>query len=146
MFTAAILQPPFFFPDLDLAVNYGAIGAVIGHEITHGFDSHGRQYDARGNLRDWWSEKDGQEFTKRANVLIKQYDGYEPLPGLHVNGTLCVTENIADLGGITLAHTALQHSLKGDMQTADNRGRSSDYKFIVFCVFFIKKRYKKLII
>jgi len=129
--SAAILQPPFFFPDLDPAVNYGAIGAVIGHEITHGFDSHGRQYDARGNLRDWWSEKDGQEFTKRANVLIKQYDGYEPLPGLHVNGTLCVTENIADLGGITLAHTALQRSLKGDMQTEKIDGYSPDQRFFL---------------
>jgi len=129
--SAAILQPPFFFPDLDPAVNYGAIGAVIGHEITHGFDSSGRQFDASGNLRNWWTDKDAEEFTKRAEVLIKQYDEYEALPGLHVNGTLCVTENIADLGGVTLAHAALKRSLKGDAQTETIDGYTPDQRFFL---------------
>jgi putative endopeptidase len=129
--SAAILQPPFFFPELDPAVNYGAIGAVIGHEITHGFDSSGRQYDASGNLKNWWTEKDAKEFTRRAKVLIEQYDKYEPLPGLHVNGTLCVTENIADLGGITLAHAALQRALKGDLQSGKIDGYTPDQRFFL---------------
>jgi putative endopeptidase len=129
--SAAILQPPFFFPNLDPAVNYGAIGAVIGHEITHGFDSSGRLYDASGNLKNWWTDTDAEKFTKRAEVLIKQYDGYEALPGLHVNGTLCVTENIADLGGVTLAHAALKRSLKGDAQTEKIDGYTPDQRFFL---------------
>ncbi len=129
--SAAILQPPFFFPDLDPAVNYGAIGAVIGHEMTHGFDSRGRQYDAQGDLKNWWTEKDAEEFTRRANVLIEQYNGYEALPGLHVNGTLCVTENIADLGGVTLAHAALQRALAGDGPTEKIDCYTPDQRFFL---------------
>ena len=106
--TAAILQPPFYKPGADVAVNYCAIGAVIGHEITHGFDSLGRQYDPQGNLRNWWSADADRRFKRRTDVLIDQYNHYEILPGLMHNGALTVTENTADLGGITLAHAALR--------------------------------------
>ena len=112
-FPAGILQPPFFDFTLDDAVNYGGIGAVIGHEITHGFDDQGRQYDGDGNLTDWWTETDAKEFKARAQKMVDQFNSYEVLPGVHVNGELTLGENIADLGGITLAYEALQRSLKG---------------------------------
>jgi putative endopeptidase len=111
VFPAGILQPPFFYPDADDAVNYGAIGAVIGHEMTHGFDDQGRQFDARGNLRDWWTPKSAEEFKKRSGAIVQQYNEYEPLPGLHVNGELTQGENIADIGGVKLAYAALQKAL-----------------------------------
>src|SRR5262249_15636442 len=97
---AAILLPPFFDTAAEDAVNYGAIGAVIGHEICHGFDNKGRQYDAEGRLRDWWTPADDAEYRRRATLLIQQYDAYEPLPGHRVNGTLTLGENIADLVGL----------------------------------------------
>ncbi|MEI6106406.1 MAG: M13 family metallopeptidase [Opitutae bacterium] len=112
-FPAGILQPPFFDFTLDDAVNYGGIGAVIGHEITHGFDDQGRHYDGDGNLAEWWTEADATEFKARAQKVVDQYSGYEVLPGLHVNGELTLGENIADLGGITLAYEALERSLAG---------------------------------
>jgi putative endopeptidase len=111
VFPAGILQPPFFYPDADDAVNYGGIGAVIGHEMTHGFDDQGRQFDARGNLRDWWTPKSAEEFKKRSGAIVQQYNEYEPLPGLHVNGELTQGENIADIGGVKLAYAALQKAL-----------------------------------
>src|SRR5262249_26298777 len=111
---AAILRPPFFDTAAEDAVNYGAIGAVIGHEISHGFDSKGRQYDAEGRLRDWWTTADDAEYRRRAALLIQQYDAYEPLPGHHVNGTLTLGENIADLVGLRVAHRAYHPSLGGD--------------------------------
>jgi len=111
VFPAGILQPPFFFANADDAVNYGGIGCVIGHEMTHGFDDQGRQYDKVGNLTDWWSPQSAQEFTKRAQAIINQYNEYEPLPGLHVNGQLTQGENIADVGGVKLAYAALQKAL-----------------------------------
>ena len=111
VFPAGILQPPFFYPDADEAVNYGGIGAVIGHEMTHGFDDQGRQFDARGNLRDWWTPKSAEEFKKRSGAIVQQYNEYEPLPGLHVNGELTQGENIADIGGVKLAYAALQKAL-----------------------------------
>ncbi len=111
VFPAGILQPPFFYANADDAVNYGGIGAVIGHEMTHGFDDQGRQYDKVGNLTDWWSPKSAEEFTKRAQAIINQYNEYEPLPGLHVNGALTQGENIADVGGVKLAYAALQKAL-----------------------------------
>jgi len=113
VFPAAIMQPPFFDPAADPAVNYGAIGAVIGHEISHGFDDQGRQYDAKGALRDWWTPADGAAFTERANRLIKQYDAYEPLPGSHIQGALTLGENIADLSGLRIAYEAYKLSLHG---------------------------------
>jgi len=112
-FPAGILQPPFFDFTLDDAVNYGGIGAVIGHEITHGFDDQGRHYDADGNLSEWWTDEDAKAFEARANVIVKQFDAIEVLPGLHVNGHLTLGENIADLGGISLAYEAFQRSLQG---------------------------------
>lgn len=113
VFLAGILQPPYFDPNMDDAVNYGAIVAVIGHEITHGFDDKGRLYDAKGNLADWWTEDDAKNFFVRAQKLVDQYGSYEVLPGLKVNGALTLGENIADLGGTSIAYEALQRSLKG---------------------------------
>ncbi len=111
VFPAGILQPPFFYANADDAVNYGAIRAVIGHEMTHGFDDQGRQFDAVGNLRDWWSKKSAEEYDKRRKAVVDQYSSYEPLPGLHVNGELTQGENIADIGGVKLAYAALQKAL-----------------------------------
>jgi putative endopeptidase len=111
VFPAGILQPPFFYANADDAINYGGIGAVIGHEMTHGFDDEGRQYDAVGNLRDWWSPQSAAEFKKRSQAVVNQYNEYEPLPGLHVNGELTQGENIADIGGVKLAYAALQKAL-----------------------------------
>jgi predicted metalloendopeptidase len=113
VFPAAILQPPFFNLEADDAVNYGGIGAVIGHEMGHGFDDQGRRFDATGALRDWWTKTDETEYQKRAKVLIEQFNEFEPLPGLHVNGALTLGENIADLTGLVIAYEAYQLSLKG---------------------------------
>jgi predicted metalloendopeptidase len=127
VFPAAILQPPFFDKDADDAVNYGGIGGVIGHEMGHGFDDQGRRYDAQGRLRDWWTTKDGEEFTRRAKGLVAQYSAMEALPGLHVNGELTLGENIGDLTGVTISHRAYELSLGGkeapviDGMTGDQR-------------------------
>ncbi|WP_331000034.1 M13 family metallopeptidase [Acetobacter garciniae] len=113
VFPAAILQPPFFNPKADAAVNYGAIGGVIGHEMTHSFDDEGRQFDEHGRLKDWWTKEDAERFQKLADRLGAQYDAFEVLPGVHVNGKLTMGENIADLGGLTLALDAYHASLGG---------------------------------
>jgi len=113
VFPAGILQAPIFDPNADPAVNYGAIGGVIGHEMTHGFDDEGRKIDAEGRLRDWWTKDDAAKFEARAAKLGAQYDGYEPLPGVHVKGKLTMGENIADLGGLTLGLDAYHASLHG---------------------------------
>ncbi|PSR53563.1 peptidase M13 [Adhaeribacter arboris] len=113
VFPAGIMQPPFFDPKADDAVNYGGMGAVIGHEITHGFDDQGRQYDAEGNLKDWWTKADAEQFTKRANMVVNQYGAYEVLPSVKVNGNLTLGENLADIGGLNIAYTALQKALAG---------------------------------
>ena len=113
VFPAAILAPPFFDPQADMAVNYGAIGGVIGHEMTHGFDDQGRQYDGTGKLTDWWTKEDSDRFEERAKRLVAQYSAFEPLPGAHVNGGLTLGENIADLGGLLLALDAYHASLHG---------------------------------
>ena len=113
VFPAAILQPPFFDPDADPAVNYGGIGAVIGHEMTHGFDDQGRKSDGDGRLRDWWTAEDAARFQARAKVLGAQYAAVEPLAGAHINAELTMGENIADLGGLTVALDAYHASLKG---------------------------------
>ncbi len=113
VFPAAILQPPFFDPNADPAVNYGAIGGVIGHEMTHGFDDEGRKFDSTGRLRDWWTPEDATRFQARADRLGAQYDSYFPLPGAHVNGKLTMGENIADSGGINLGLDAYHASLDG---------------------------------
>jgi len=114
VFPAGILQPPFFDAQMDDAVNYGAIGVVIGHEITHGYDDEGRKYDADGNLNEWWSAEDGRKFEARAQKVVDQYNSYEALPGFHVNGKLTLGENIADLGGTSIAYEALQRALAKD--------------------------------
>jgi predicted metalloendopeptidase len=114
--TAAIVQPPFYKPGADAAVNYCTIGAVIGHELTHGFDSNGRRYGPAGNLRDWWTPEATAEFKKRTDVLVDQYSAFTILPGLKHNGLLTLTENTADLGGITLAYAALHRALNGKPQ------------------------------
>ena len=113
-FPAAILQPPFFNPEADDAVNYGAIGVVIGHEMTHGFDDQGRQYDKDGNLRDWWTKADAEAFDQRAQRLVAQFDAIEVNEeGLHANGAFTLGENIADQGGLRVSYTALQNALGG---------------------------------
>lgn len=114
VFPAGILQPPVFDPSADAAINYGGAGAIIGHELTHGFDDQGRKIDASGALRDWWTEKDASTFKARAAVLGAQFSAFEPLPGVHVNGELTMGENIADLGGLTLALEAYRASLHGE--------------------------------
>ncbi|MEI9964486.1 MAG: M13-type metalloendopeptidase [Caulobacteraceae bacterium] len=112
-FPAAILAPPFFDPGADPAVNYGAIGGVIGHEMTHGFDDQGRKYDGHGKLDDWWTAEDAAKFMAQTKVLGAQYSSYEPLPGVHLNGELTMGENIADLGGLLIALDAYHASLHG---------------------------------
>ena len=112
-FPAGILQPPFFDPDADDASNYGAIGTVIGHEMTHGFDDQGRQFDAQGNLRDWWTATDAAEYKKRAAIVVAQYNQDLVIDTIHVNGEQTLGENIADIGGTKLAYAALERSLKG---------------------------------
>jgi putative endopeptidase len=113
VFPAAILQAPFFDPNADPAVNYGGIGVVIGHEISHGFDDQGRQYDSTGTLRDWWTPEDAAKFKVRADRLIAQYDAYEVLPGTHIKGGLTLGENIADLAGLRISYDAYHLSLHG---------------------------------
>ncbi len=112
-FPAAILQPPFFSPDSDAAINYSGVGAVIGHEITHSFDDQGRVFDAKGAMRDWWTPADADHFTAQAKILGAQYSTYEPVPGSHINGDLTMGENIADLGGLLIAYDAYHASLNG---------------------------------
>jgi predicted metalloendopeptidase len=113
VFPAGILQPPFYSKNADDAVNYGGIGAVIGHEMTHGFDDQGRQYDGKGNLADWWSAESKKRFTERSSGIVRQFSGYVAIDELHVNGELTQGENIADLGGIKLSYTALMKTLAG---------------------------------
>ena len=116
-FPAAILQPPFYNPDADDAVNYGAIGVVIGHEMTHGFDDQGRQFDKDGNMNNWWTDADAEAFKKKTDILVKQFDAIEVLPArdgqpaVYANGALCLGENIADQGGLRVAYTALHNAL-----------------------------------
>ncbi|GAC1580297.1 MAG: M13 family peptidase [Candidatus Elarobacter sp.] len=129
-FPAAILLPPFFDATNDDALNYGAIGAVIGHEMTHGFDDQGRQYDKAGNLRDWWSAADGKQFTARAACVTKQYGGMEAAPGVLQNGPLVTGEAIADLGGLRIAYEAYEKSLAGKPRRTIN-GYTPEQRFFL---------------
>ncbi len=130
VFPAAILQPPFFGVDQDDASNYGAIGAVIGHEISHGFDDQGSRYDGDGNLTDWWTPADRKAFQERTSQLVEQFDAYEALPGRHVNGRLTLGENIADLSGLAIAHKAYQISKdRKGLHTLDDYG--DDQRFFL---------------
>lgn len=131
VFPAAILQPPFFFKDGDDAVNYGGIGAVIGHEMTHGFDDQGRQYDANGNLNDWWTKEDAENFKKQTQPLVDQFNKFVELDSLYVNGELTLGENIADIGGITVAHVALQKALKESKFNEKIDGFTQDQRFLL---------------
>lgn|SRR5574344_172251 len=129
-FPAAILQPPFFNPDADDAVNYGAIGVVIGHEMTHGFDDQGRLFDKVGNMTNWWTEKDAEAFKAKTSVLEQQFSQVDILPGLKANGALCLGENIADQGGISVAYTALHNAL-GGKEPAPIDGFTADQRFFI---------------
>ncbi len=128
VFPAAILQPPFFDPNADPAVNYGGIGAVIGHEMSHQFDDQGAKYDLHGNLVDWWTPADAKNFQSRLDKLEAQYNAYEPLPGMHVIGKLTMGENVADLAGLTVAHDAYVASLGGKEAPVID-GLSGDQRF-----------------
>ncbi|MDL5031359.1 M13 family metallopeptidase [Pelomonas sp. APW6] len=130
VFPAAILQPPFFDMNADDAVNYGAIGAVIGHEISHGFDDKGSQYDGDGVLRNWWTPEDRKAFEGIAAKLVAQYDSYEPIPGKHVNGKLTLGENIADLSGLQVAYKAYLRSL-GGKPSATIGGYTGEQRFFL---------------
>ncbi|BAP30429.1 metalloendopeptidase PepO [Chryseobacterium sp. StRB126] len=131
VFPAAILQPPFFNPQADAAVNFGGIGAVIGHEISHGFDDSGAQFDADGNLVDWWTPEDKANFEKATKALAAQYDKYEPVKGTFVNGTFTNGENIADLGGVNIAYDALQMYLKDKGNPGKISGFTQDQRFFL---------------
>ncbi len=129
-FPAAILQPPFFDPDADPAMNYGSIGAVIGHEMTHGYDDQGSRFGPTGNFENWWTDADAKGFTSRTDKLVKQFDDYEALPGLHVNGKHTLGENIADLGGLATAYDAMQLAV-GDKPDPMTDGLTRDQRFFL---------------
>lgn len=131
VFPAGILQPPFFFLDGDDAVNFGAIGVVIGHEMSHGFDDQGRQYDKEGNLRDWWTAEDATNFGTQTKALVDHYDNFKVLNTLHVNGSLTLGENIADLGGVNIAYSALLKAMEGKDMNAKIDGYTSPQRFFL---------------
>jgi putative endopeptidase len=128
-FPAGILQPPFFNILADDAINYGAIGAVIGHEMTHGFDDQGRKFDKNGNLTDWWTQQDESNFNNSTEVLVGQYDKFEALPGLYVNGNLTLGENIADMGGLTMAYYAYHLAQPNETEKID--GFTAEQRFFL---------------
>ncbi len=130
-FPAAILQPPFFNAEADDAVNYGGIGVVIGHEMTHGFDDQGRNYDKDGNLSAWWTEEDAEKFNERAKVLVEQYDRIVVLDSLHADGSYTLGENIADQGGLLVSHQAYMNTLKGKETPADIDGFTHNQRFYI---------------
>lgn len=141
-FPAGILQPPFFDPSADDALNYGAIGAVIGHEITHAFDDEGRQFDAKGNLHDWWTTEDAKRFNERADILRKQYDAFVAIDDVHVNGSLTLGENIADLGGVVIAYDAFMESQKGKKEEMID-GFTREQRFFMGLSLFEASNYHK---
>ena len=134
-FPAAILQPPFYNPDADDAVNYGAIGVVIGHEMTHGFDDQGRNFDKDGNMNNWWTDEDAAAFKAKTDILVKQFDAIEVLPAkegqpaIFANGALSLGENIADQGGLRVARTAYRNSLAGREAPAPIDGFTPEQRF-----------------
>jgi len=130
-FPAGYFQPPFFSDKEDDAANYGDMGSTVGHELTHGFDDEGRQFDSAGNLKDWWTKEDEQKFNDRAECMVKQYDAIEAVPGVHLNGKLTLGENLADLGGLWLAWMAWQEKAQAahvDMASMMN-GNTPDQRF-----------------
>jgi putative endopeptidase len=143
--TAAISQPPFFTPGADPVVNYCTMGAVVGHELTHGFDSFGGKFDAQGNVRDWWTPQATAEFTMRNDRLVAQFNQFQLLPGLKLDGALTLGENTADLGGITMAHAALHRALKGKPQPKVD-GLTTDQRcFVAWAQLWIYKAREELI-
>jgi len=131
VFPAGILQPPLFDPEADDAVNYGAIGMVIGHEMTHGFDDSGSKFDWDGNLTEWWTAEDRAAYTARTDLVVRQFEAYEPLPGEQVNGRLTLGENIADLGGLKVAFAAFQRSARA--RASDIDGFTPEQRFFLGC-------------
>ena len=130
VFPAAILQPPFFYPEGDDAVNYGGIGMVIGHELTHGFDDQGRLFDGDGNLRSWWTQEDEERFKVKAKAFVELYNKYQPLPNVNINGALTLGENIADLGGMIIAWEAFKIAKSKKPQAAIS-GLSPEQRFFL---------------
>lgn len=131
VFPAGILQPPFFYADADDAVNYGAIGMVIGHEMSHGFDDAGSKYDADGNLKEWWTPDDRKAYESRTDLIVQQFEGYEPLPGQRINGKLTLGENIGDLGGIKIAWAAFRRALERKGRPAPIDGFTPEQRFFL---------------
>lgn len=131
VFPAGIMQPPFYDPNADDAVNYGGMGAVIGHEITHGFDDHGSKFDGKGNLKDWWTPEDLKNFNARAKCVSDQFDGYVVDGDLHENGKLVLGESIADLGGLAIAYAAYEKSLQGKQRPPDKDGFTPEQRFFL---------------
>jgi putative endopeptidase len=131
VFPAGILQPPFYDPKADDAINYGGMGAVIGHEISHGFDDQGSQFDGQGNLRNWWTADDRKNFDERATCVEKQFDSYEVEPGLHQNGKLVLGESIGDLGGLAISYAAYEKSLEGKPRPKDIDGFTPEQRFFL---------------
>jgi endothelin-converting enzyme/putative endopeptidase len=129
-FPAAVLQPPLYDPKMDAAPNYGDTGGTIGHELTHGFDDEGRQFDAKGNLRDWWSPADAQQFTARTDCIVDQYAHYVVVDDVHINSKLTLGEDVADLGGLLLAHVAWRAQLAGQTPP-DQDGLTAEQRFFV---------------
>ncbi|MEO6979942.1 MAG: M13 family metallopeptidase [Mucilaginibacter sp.] len=132
VFPAGILQYPFFDNDADDAINYGAIGLVIGHELTHGFDDQGRQYDKDGNLKDWWTKEDADKFKSKAQVMINQYNGFTVLNNVHINGNLTQGENLADIGGLAIAYQAFKNTPEGKSDKKID-GFTPDQRFFLSC-------------
>jgi len=130
-FPAAILQPPYFDPNADPVVNYASIGAIIGHEIGHGFDDQGRRFDATGRIRDWWTAEAAAQFDRRAQLFGKQYDAYEPIPGTRINGALTMGENIGDLGGLEMAYTAWRRYVAQHGEPPVRDGLTGDQRFFI---------------
>jgi endothelin-converting enzyme/putative endopeptidase len=130
-FPAGILQPPYFDPDADAAANYGSIGATIGHEIGHGFDDQGRKFDGSGKLRDWWTEASAKQYDARASMLVKQYDAYEPIPGVHIKGQLTLGENLGDLGGLEVAYAAYRRYVAKHGEPPVINGMTGDQRFFI---------------
>ena len=130
-FPAGILQPPYFDPEADDATNYGGVGGAIGHELTHGFDDQGRQFDAEGNLKDWWTAEDEKNYMARAAIVEKQYGEYVPMEALHINGKLTMGENIADIGGLKIAYLAFQKSMEGKPRPPAIDGFTPEQRFFL---------------
>jgi len=142
-FPAAILQPPYFDPNADPASNYGSIGATIGHEIGHGFDDQGRKFDAKGQLRDWWTDASAKLYTAQASRLAKQYDAYEPIPGVHIKGELTLGENLGDLGGLEVAYAAYRRYVAEHGEPPVIDGLTGDQRFFIAYGYSWETKYRE---